>query len=73
MTTWEEAEDLHHRFPTHLAWGQAGFRGGGNVRTYKRTRAKEKAARSVKADGTPTPDGNPTTGGTASLTVKKVG
>jgi len=44
-----------------------GARVGSRVRTYKRTRAKEKAARSVKADG------NPTTGGTASLTVKKVG
>jgi len=32
LTTWEEAEDLHRRFPKCPAWGQAGFRGGGNVR-----------------------------------------
>jgi len=32
LSTWEEAEDLHRRFPKCPAWGQAGFRGGGNVR-----------------------------------------
>ncbi|CAD6337171.1 unnamed protein product [Miscanthus lutarioriparius] len=55
MTTWEETEDLHRRFPTHPAWGQAGFQGGGNVRTYRRARRQTKAQRRRLA-----PDGNPT-------------
>ena len=37
ILTWEEAEDLHRRFPQSPAWGQEGFRGGGNVRTYRRS------------------------------------
>jgi hypothetical protein len=36
MTTWEEAEDLYRRFPRCPAWGQAGFRERGNVRTKKK-------------------------------------
>lgn len=57
MTTWEEAEDLHHRFPTHPAWGQAGFQGGGNVRTYWWARRQTKAQRRRLA-----PNGNLTIG-----------
>jgi hypothetical protein len=41
LATWEEAEDLHRRFPKCPAWGQAGFRGGGNVTT-KARRLKKK-------------------------------
>ena len=31
MTTWEEEIDLRRHYPNCPAWGQAGFRGGGNV------------------------------------------
>lgn len=30
--TWEDLEDLRTRFPRALAWGQASFQGGGNVK-----------------------------------------
>ena len=36
ITTWEEASDLRRRFPACAAWGQAAFRGGGNVRITER-------------------------------------
>jgi hypothetical protein len=32
LTTWEEASDLRWHFPSCAAWGQAAFRGWGNVR-----------------------------------------
>lgn len=38
LTTWEEAVDLRRRFPGCAAWGQAAFRGGGNVSVSKRHR-----------------------------------
>jgi hypothetical protein len=40
MATWEEAEDLKRRFPRCPAWGQAGFRGGGNVRSKGKAKRK---------------------------------
>jgi hypothetical protein len=45
LTTWEEAEDLRRRFPRCPAWGQAGFRGGGNVRNKGMKAVKKTAAR----------------------------
>ena len=32
LATWEDAADLRRCFPSALAWGQAGSKGGGNVR-----------------------------------------
>jgi len=32
LATWEDAADLCWCFPSALAWGQAGYKGGGNVR-----------------------------------------
>lgn len=32
MATWEDLEELQHRFPRAPAWGQAGRQGRGNVR-----------------------------------------
>ncbi|CAD6253096.1 unnamed protein product [Miscanthus lutarioriparius] len=40
LTTWEEVTDLRRRYPTSPAWGQAGFRGGGNVRIAGKRRGK---------------------------------
>lgn len=48
LLTWEEAEDLHRRFPKSPAWGQAGFQGRGNVRATKRK------VRRLKPDARPT-------------------
>lgn len=31
FATWEDESDLHRRFPSAPAWGQAGSKGGGNV------------------------------------------
>jgi hypothetical protein len=42
LTTWEEAQDLHRRFPKCAAWGQAAFRGGGNVRNITKKDKKRK-------------------------------
>lgn len=36
LTTWEEVEDLHRRYPRCPAWGQAGSQEGGNVKTKTR-------------------------------------
>ena len=41
LATWEEASDLRHRFPTCATWGQAAFRGEGNVRVYKKQVARK--------------------------------
>ncbi|CAN6326944.1 unnamed protein product [Urochloa humidicola] len=35
MQTWEDVQDLHRRFPTASAWGQADFQGGRTVTTRK--------------------------------------
>ena len=32
LATWEDVADLRRCFPSALAWGQAGSKGGGNVR-----------------------------------------
>lgn len=39
LCTWEEINDMKRHFPKAPAWGQAGFRGGGNV-TYRKKMRK---------------------------------
>jgi hypothetical protein len=40
LATWEDVEPLKQRFPAALAWGQAGFQGGKNVRATLHKRMK---------------------------------
>lgn len=54
LTTWEEAADLRRRFPNCAAWGQAAFRGEGNVRTYKK-RASGQRPTTIGRPATVTP------------------
>ena len=63
LTAWEEASDLRRRFPTCAAWGQAAFRGEGNVRVHKK-RAARKSAATV---------GHPTTATTATTSAQITG
>jgi hypothetical protein len=72
LLTWEEAEDLHRRFPKSQSWGQAGFQGGGNVRTYRRAKAKKRTEGSVKMEAANS-DGNPTIEETEQKKPKTVG
>lgn len=57
LATWEEASDLRRRFPNNAAWGQAAFRGGGNVRVYKKqmTRRNARTVGRTATATTPTP------------------